>query len=34
MWLWILVSFYAGVFFGIIMSALLIIAKNEDDTYP
>lgn len=34
MWLWILVSFYAGVFFGIIMSALLIIAKNEDDLYP
>lgn len=33
MWLWILVSFYAGVFFGIIMSAL-IIAENKDDLYP
>lgn len=33
MWLSILVSFYTGVFFGIIMSAL-IIAKNEDDLYP
>jgi hypothetical protein len=33
MWFWILVSFYAGVFFGIIMSAL-VIAENEDDPYP
>jgi hypothetical protein len=32
MWLWILVSFYTGILFGIIMSAL-VIAEDEDDPY-
>ena len=34
MWLWILIGFYAGVLFGIIIAALELAIENEDDPYP
>jgi len=30
MWLWIIVSFYAGVFFGIIITALMKAGGEND----
>jgi hypothetical protein len=33
MWIWIFVGFYAGYIFGVIMSALMIAAHDEDELY-